>query len=696
MSDYVFRGFWTNWEDGKVRGATLTLPQTQGLILVSFLTLFVQFSGVCFWRVICFMLHQIRSTTEAKDGLYHQQQAILRNGITAPYVLWSLIQMAMAWKGKVSSALKHSSGLLSFTIIHILFFAAAGLFSSQVTSTGANAALVRSDKCGFPQEVPNLHDAEPSKMSPATLLDLNTAALLGRITLFKSSSYVRTCFTDTSNTGTATCDVYAQPYLHGIGASNVLNASCPFGGGACRTPFAARYDSGFLHSGDDLGINIPDSHSLSFRRVTTCAPIKGDEKYATDWIHNVPESLVGNTTTSVKYYEFGRSLSREPQCEATTQLLNNTAFCISKYQQAIGREAYTIYSNTAYYNYPNASDFDPIPDFRVKNADVTIAGIMNKANYAGNVTDPLFEALVPSSRSNQFYTPSQNMSFLGCTEQYQLCNTKDPKDGKCTELTGLYGVSQAIERGDLPLSSLQRAVYKVMWKAAWAMSHQWAFRVLDRNVLLAQDWVLTSRSLSSSQLPPNQWEIESHNLHNLSLAVFQRRVNEYARPENFPIRPTVSSWDLIKEENDPDLRALCGAQRIRSTSHYSVNVLGMGVILIVGGILVVLDWTIVSQVFWFRSYTNAPASKKFEWTSTGTLQLLRQALQPRVGPWNTNNYEFPTLVARGEKFTGFGTQPDRIQLGPVQGGWSYGDTQYQGARYESVEQGDGMDQKDKK
>ncbi|KAF2470852.1 uncharacterized protein BDR25DRAFT_224718, partial [Lindgomyces ingoldianus] len=100
----IYTGFWINWDDGRFRGATLTLPTTQGLILVSFLTLFVQFSGACFWRVICFILHQFRSSTVPQDGLFHQQQIILRNAITAPNAFWNFAATAIRWRGQAKAS----------------------------------------------------------------------------------------------------------------------------------------------------------------------------------------------------------------------------------------------------------------------------------------------------------------------------------------------------------------------------------------------------------------------------------------------------------------------------------------------------------------------------------------------------------------------------------------------------------------
>ncbi|KAH7128804.1 hypothetical protein B0J11DRAFT_578975 [Dendryphion nanum] len=695
MSERVF-------QEGSIRGKTLTLPQTEGLILVSFLTLFVQFSGVCFWRVVCFILHQVRSTTASRDGLYHQQQAILRNGITAPFVLWSLIQTARVWRGKVNSSIKHSSGLISFTLIHIAFFAAAGLFSSQVTSTGANAALVERGPCGFTEDVPNLHNIQAENLNPQQLKALNIAAVLGRLTYTKASTYVRTCYRGDHSSATATCNFYVRPYLNGTN-SLIKNVTCPFGNNACHND-AAQFDSGYLHSGDDLGINIPNVDSLSFRRVTTCAPIKGEENYATKWENDVYQSRVAKFNTSTKLYQFGRS---EGVCSNTSKNNTNpsTTFCVSQFQKDTQVGAYSTFSATSYVDRPEASDFSPISDFRLPNADVTLVGIVNTAEYTGINDDPIFRAQRVSNSSEINFLPNNDLGVLGCTEQYQFCKTNGAINGSCTALTGLYAAGNAIERGDLNLSKRQMAVYRVLRKAAWAMSHQWAFRVLNSDVLLAQDWVFTSRASSSSSLPKDQWYAESWNLHNLSLAVFQRRVNEYAQPENFQIRPDESSWAQIIPETDPDMLALCSAQRIRSTAHYSVSVVGMSVILIVGSFLVLLDWIIVQQIFWFRSFSHIRMSKKQEWMNTGTLQLYRQTMETRgVGPWDTKDYEFPTLVARGRTFTGLGTQPDpAIQLQPVNegGGWGYGqgvDTQYQGARYESLlEQGGGeVGGKDKK
>jgi predicted small integral membrane protein len=322
-------------EYGAIVGATLTLPTYWGLILVSFLTLFVQFVGGCFWRTLCFILHQTRSTT---DGLYHQQQIILRNAITAPNALWSLARSAVVWKSRVAAPLGRSAPLIFITTFHIICFSAAGLLSSQIASTRAGQALVDSTACGYPKQLPAIRTATALTTSSAELDVFNAQVLLGRFTLTKSQAYVRACYNGDSEE-TAECGHFVRRSLVGDQASVDMQAACPFGRDACMTK-AFRVDSGLLDSNKDIGLNEPPKNSVSFRRVTTCAPIQVD-RYASVWRDNLTEVYGKKTNTSIRFYEFGKSdtgcMAAQP--EHTT---NQTTFCISKWMRDYLPGAYNI------------------------------------------------------------------------------------------------------------------------------------------------------------------------------------------------------------------------------------------------------------------------------------------------------------------------------------------------------------------
>ena len=584
-----------------------------------------------------------------RDGLFHQQQAILRNALTAENAFWTLARSGYAWRRKVKSALGSSLPLLLITFIHLAFFAAAGLFASQVTNTNAGQALVQmGGPCGFPAEVADPRTQDDANTSPDQLLALNTEALLGRLTITKSASYVRTCYNDDINSAMAICNLYVTPHLIGVDASAVTNATCPFGSNACTTP-AVRYDSGHIHSSADLGINYRDSDSLTWRRVTTCAPIDG-ERYTTGWKDNVKITYGSLPTTRAKFYNFGKGWNG---CEVDNSTTDTTTFCVTEYQKQNYLDAYSVAANTAYFRNETASDLAPIGDFNVTEADVTLISVFSRAEYTGNSTDPIFNAMNVTLKSSQLYTITKDLSFLGCTEQYQLCNVGN---SRCTALTGLYGVRQAVQNGELELNGIQGATFNLVWKSAWSMAMQWTLLLLADSVLLARDWVFAVRSVTSSGLPPDQWQQESYNLHNLSLAIFQRRINEYASPENFEIRPNVNSFDQLIKPTDPNMIALCGVQKIRSAGHYSFSVLGMTIILVIGTFMILLDWFLVQYIFWFRALTHHRLAKKADWQSTGALQLHRQALEARgVGPWDSRgNYQFPALTRRCQTFASVG------------------------------------------
>lgn len=157
----------------------------------------------------------------------------------------------------------------------------------------------------------------------------------GRYTVTKAASYVKSCYNDAARS--SDCNHFVRRNLMLQGSVD-LKARCPFGNNSCITP-AVRLDTGLLNSNDDLGLNSPSHDSLSFRRVTTCAPINV-EQYATTWRSDMIEGYGGKTNTSVRFYEFGKS---NFGCVATkSNQTNTTTFCISQWMKDYLPGAYLI------------------------------------------------------------------------------------------------------------------------------------------------------------------------------------------------------------------------------------------------------------------------------------------------------------------------------------------------------------------
>jgi hypothetical protein len=121
---------------------------------VAILALFIQWAGSHIWGIICFAIHQLRSTSHEHDGFHHQYQVILRSGLTDLSALWQFTRAALAWRSSTNNIKRRALPLLFITTVHIAVIYAASVFSSRVVKT-AGEVLIKSDICGWLDERSN-------------------------------------------------------------------------------------------------------------------------------------------------------------------------------------------------------------------------------------------------------------------------------------------------------------------------------------------------------------------------------------------------------------------------------------------------------------------------------------------------------------------------------------------------------------
>ena len=301
-------------------------------------------------------------------------------------------------------------------------------------------------------------------------------------------------------------------------------------------------------------------------------------------------------------------------------------------------------SVAAYAGYLNGSDFSPIPDFQRNDSDVTLTVLYNAAVYFGVVKDPWFKA-ENLSDSAPVWLPTRYMSVLGCTEQYQFCNQK-----RCTPLGGLYEVGPGPSE-DLGFNKNQVATHKLLWKAAWGTKLNFMFLLMGSEALLAEDY-LWGTTMWSSPLPEDQWQIEAQNLHNVSLALLQQRIVEYASPPNIEIRPGLNSLrHVVRPNNTADLD-LCSRIKIRTTTYSSFSVLNLSIIIFVGTTIITMNIFLAKLISWIQKRTGFGLYKRLEWIESGSLQLQRMAGEGRgIGPWKGQEDSVPVPVMPNQKFS---------------------------------------------
>jgi hypothetical protein len=258
----IHLGAWTNWSKGRISGATITLTTRNGGFLIAFIALAIHVTGSCFWMLCTFLLHRCFSTKNRHDSIYHQRQAMLRNATGSFGTFWRALRLFWIWRKHEKVRLVwRTVPLMLFSGSVFLAFAIAGVLSSRIATTAGGEVLVRSPDCGL--------------LRPDWSNNSYTALLLRTYTQQRaefSSIYANLCY---GNTSWATeCSSFPRSKLD----YNVTKGiDCPFpGGDKICSANGIRFDTGFIDSNQDLGINTRDESRFLYRTVNECAPLKTD------------------------------------------------------------------------------------------------------------------------------------------------------------------------------------------------------------------------------------------------------------------------------------------------------------------------------------------------------------------------------------------------------------------------------------
>ena len=284
---HVYTGFWVNWSRNKTLGSTLTLSDRNGGLLIAFLAIFVSVAGGAFWRIVSYIIHQSRAKLAYQDGLHHQQQAIFRNASSPGSASWQLGQLMVNWWDSARRPAWRILPLAFLALTNLILFALAGIFSAEVTKAAGNETLIVSPNCGSWDISNHTGPLEQAAFRSKTLLDTTSA-----------STYARSCYGPAQNT--LVCAQYTQQNIPWLVNQN---ASCPFSGGMCKLGDTSAYqmDTGPIDSHQVLGINAPPTDRITYRKVTTCSPIK-TKGYATEWNNTDKGALnYGDTSERLNY-----------------------------------------------------------------------------------------------------------------------------------------------------------------------------------------------------------------------------------------------------------------------------------------------------------------------------------------------------------------------------------------------------------
>jgi hypothetical protein len=549
-------------------------------------------------------------------------------------IIWETIKLNYYWKPKTNSAFRKTFLVLFLAILNWFGFTVAGIFSSRVALVGS-LALRSPGTCGWMAiELSGLPTALPAQAAQMT----NAMYVFGRRSAKLGIDYTASCYANKTEGMPAACQTFAQPSI-----VSIVNrtASCPFPNNLCDGP-AVQLDSGLVDS-SQFGINTRPDETIQFRRVTTCALLPAT-KFVTDWTARAPVprqrwDVVGDD--SYLYYYYGQNTNVVAYNWAQAQ--TNYSFVRSNASFLTQKDSYDLGCTASFAgNLTDAallSSFVPRPELAIDSGDLTLLMLSNQAQYLGPVEDTWFAATttedhrglgISSDFNGSVYFPDRLVSTMGCVEKYQYCN-----NDYCTPLDGYYAIDPSQDNG-LHMNPKQRAVFRILLNAAWVMKIKFLSQLMGADGLLAQQFVEEhSGGLGSAPVYPDQWKREVENMHNISLAVLQQKVADYASLPYMETQPGVSDETFIRPPGSPEELELCRQIKIRSTSHTSFSVFGLAFVFLTGGIIILTNIWLPSVMFGVRDENRVREEyKTHDWWDSGVLQIQRAAYESRgIGPW---------------------------------------------------------------
>jgi hypothetical protein len=301
----------------------------------------------------------------------------------------------------------------------------------------------------------------------------------------------------------------------------------------------------------------------------------------------------------------------------------------------------------SFINDPLYSGFEPIPELNRTDADVTVWALHNRVLYTDAVLDPWFKSTTNFALGTaNLWRADMTLAVLGCTEQYQFCNTQE----NCTKL----GPLQAMDREEVAkigYNPTQLATFDLIWDIAFGTRLFNIIFFLQDNVLLAKDKTYGDFSLSPG-LPEDQWQLELQNVHNISLAYAQQLAVTHASPENIDISPDVTLDQYIVKENTTESLTLCRNQKIKSAFHYSFSIFGLSSLL-VGSFISILLGNFAAPITEYlrKKFRFGDTYPTEEWMAGNVLQLQRIALEAYgIKLWkDSHGFPFP-VEGTAQKF----------------------------------------------
>ncbi|KAH7138701.1 hypothetical protein B0J11DRAFT_500902 [Dendryphion nanum] len=627
QSQLVKRGLWTNWDQGAIMGKTITTDTRNGTILVALLAVISTFGVTHLWNLIVFSIHQIRADGRSSDGLFHQQQVLLRTLPSPIAMIADSLKLGWAWRRHTHRPYIRTSMPVLFGLLFATATVAISIFSSLVVSTSNLEVLVESPFCGF----------------------LNTSIIsfqtfLGTITTL-GDTYADQCYV--SGTLPSVCNVFTKPKIDLFTKS----VPCPFGT-VCATKDAFFLDSGLLDVGQSFGLNLPTTEAVKIRQASTCAVLSAvnrtevipASKFAfVSWRPRIPGE-------EYMFYNYGPTPSF-PNATWGLQLLSTNTSRLPNIAMA------------PYYRpgLQDQSSFNPIPELKFETGDTLLVFlVLNAMRFRKPINDPLFAAHRAENvyesqirRNWTIYMGDLPAKGVGCLQQTQLCHARRGGSDFCTEFGSIWPNKTGPSFPDA--SKLQQLTLDLLIEISTA------FQLGSTSIIQAIKQSPFASALPD--LPDNQWVSEVTSWHNVYWSEMQLGLSSYAVgpkvrdpfADSYQIRPSSAAQ-----------KRFCQIQKMRKSGGFAnINLFGLLFVITFSIFMLVIDVTLLKFLVFLSNFQKAFSPRIDVWLQDGIWQLQQRAHQAQgQGSWMNLEKDVP-ITGRGDLLPGLPSRQTQHSLGTL-------------------------------
>jgi hypothetical protein len=260
-SRFVHRGFWINVEKRPVMGRTITEDIHTGTVVVALLAILASLATSHVWNLITFLCHQLRADGLPADGLFRQQQALLRTLPTPSSLLADWVKLWWAWRTKTQRAFVRSFAHFILALTFVVATIAVGVFSSYIVDSTNLEVFVSSPLC------------RPRDVTPSSS---NFVDNVDRLTNYQHKvSSLGTPFAQERYRNETAISARCRAFIHPNVPLKHEQVRCPFASSICLgDEYGVSVDSGLVDMNDGFGLNMRSRDRVKYRRKPTCGVLR--------------------------------------------------------------------------------------------------------------------------------------------------------------------------------------------------------------------------------------------------------------------------------------------------------------------------------------------------------------------------------------------------------------------------------------